>query len=323
MSTLYGGKSANISFNAVLTVTGASNTNPITITVSGALPASFYTSGGLGGTPAAPLVDISGVGGNNAANGVFVATPTGASTFTIPVAGSGAYTSGGSVQPLDMLTTPTVPSDGDADNEASIDSWAKATGDRTQWLAARTGYVKLVGRVALTWPFGPSSAWANLATTFGAGSWGQWGCAGGLSALAAETGSLSINSISGVGLFALYSFAGISSVDILRVSLETTCAFAASASSGDYVGLYSAIVAPGSAAPTFSGMTRILGSAKGGDTPARIDGVRCSGWLPHVGTGTLYVAPAYYRGTGGAFVASLQDDTVLEVEAWRLTGMPQ
>lgn len=137
----YDGRSAQITTATALNVTAASNTNPITITVSGALPASFFTAG-YNGVPAGPLVDITGVQGNTAANGQFVATPTGASTFTIPVAGNGAYTTGGSVQPLNLQSLYTLPSDGDSDNSASIAQWGQATGDRTQFLAGATGALK-------------------------------------------------------------------------------------------------------------------------------------------------------------------------------------
>ncbi len=68
-------------------VTAATNVNPIAITTTNAHNLSSGDS-----------AIISGVGGNTAANGQFVVTVTGANTFTIPVAGNGAYTSGGIVE---------------------------------------------------------------------------------------------------------------------------------------------------------------------------------------------------------------------------------
>ncbi len=72
------------------TITGATNATPIVIT---------STAHGL---TTADIVTISGVGGNTAANGTFRITNTGADTFSLQsmaaqanVAGSGAYTSGG------------------------------------------------------------------------------------------------------------------------------------------------------------------------------------------------------------------------------------
>ena len=80
-------------------VTAASNTSPITITtgvlVNGQVDAQphLMTTG--------ITVTIAGVGGNTAANTTAVITVTGPNTFTIPVAGNGAYTSGGVVTPAE------------------------------------------------------------------------------------------------------------------------------------------------------------------------------------------------------------------------------
>lgn len=68
-------------------VTGATNVSPIVITTS----ANHNLSSG-------DYALISGVGGNTAANGQFLATVISPTTFSIPVAGNGAYTSGGTVE---------------------------------------------------------------------------------------------------------------------------------------------------------------------------------------------------------------------------------
>lgn len=72
---------------ARLSVTGATNASPIVITVSAA---HSWTS--------AAQVTISGVLGNTAANGTFTPTIIDSTHFSIPVAGNGAYTSGGIVE---------------------------------------------------------------------------------------------------------------------------------------------------------------------------------------------------------------------------------
>lgn len=64
-------------------ITGASNANPIVITAVG----HTLTTG--------MRVSISGVLGNTAANTTAVVTVIDANTFSIPVAGNGAYVSGG------------------------------------------------------------------------------------------------------------------------------------------------------------------------------------------------------------------------------------
>lgn len=65
-------------------LSGATNANPIVVT----------TTANHGVTTGQPVV-ISGVGGNTAANGSFVATYVSATTFSVPATGNGAYTSGG------------------------------------------------------------------------------------------------------------------------------------------------------------------------------------------------------------------------------------
>lgn len=71
---------------ATFAVSNASNTNPVTITTTGA---HRLATG--------DRVVISGVGGNAASNGTWEVTKTGANTFTIPVTGNGTYSGGGSV----------------------------------------------------------------------------------------------------------------------------------------------------------------------------------------------------------------------------------
>lgn len=65
-------------------ITNATNANPIVITSNG----HNLTSG--------MRVTISGVGGNTNANTSAIITKIGSNTFSIPVAGNSAYTSGGS-----------------------------------------------------------------------------------------------------------------------------------------------------------------------------------------------------------------------------------
>lgn len=86
-----------------LTITAATNASPIAITTSAAH-----------GLATGMFVRISGVVGNLAANGVFVITNTGASTFTLNGStGSGAYTSGGTAQRFGfevvLNSTPSIP----------------------------------------------------------------------------------------------------------------------------------------------------------------------------------------------------------------------
>lgn len=67
-------------------ITGATNANPIVITVAGTH--GLYTG---------QSVTISGVTGNTAANGTWTVTKKTGATFSIPVAGNGAYGGGGTI----------------------------------------------------------------------------------------------------------------------------------------------------------------------------------------------------------------------------------
>lgn len=68
-----------------LSITNVTNTDPITITISETAP------------PTGTMISITDVSGNTAANGVWSITNTGSNTFTIPAAGNGTYTTGGTV----------------------------------------------------------------------------------------------------------------------------------------------------------------------------------------------------------------------------------
>ena len=167
MSTIYDGKPSNVSFDTPLYITGITyGVGIATITVSGSLPAQFYQSGGLGGLVAQPWVDITGVSGVGAANGVWPATPTGVSTFTIPASiGSGAYTTGGIVQPLYMKPVFSCPSDGDGDTAASVASVEQVLADRTAFLGAQTGVAKIAGHMVYYFSSLSGAPWAS--TTIG------------------------------------------------------------------------------------------------------------------------------------------------------------
>ena len=95
---LNGNANAACGYGTPLTVTGAGNATPVAITTS--------SSGSLSNGQA---VSIAGVQGNTAANGSYYARTTGYSSttfglykdsaLTVPVAGTGAWTSGGVVKP--------------------------------------------------------------------------------------------------------------------------------------------------------------------------------------------------------------------------------
>lgn len=81
------GNADDVAYNgAALSITAATNANPIVCTTN--VPHGL-TSG--------QYVVIAGALGNTAANGTFLVTVLSSTTFSIPVAGNGAYTGGGSI----------------------------------------------------------------------------------------------------------------------------------------------------------------------------------------------------------------------------------
>jgi hypothetical protein len=83
----------NVIGNITSSITDATNTNPIVITSANH------------GLAAGEVVSIFGVGGNTAANGEYAVTVLTANTFSIPVAGNAAYTSGGVWVPANTRNT--------------------------------------------------------------------------------------------------------------------------------------------------------------------------------------------------------------------------
>jgi hypothetical protein len=321
MPTNYDGKPGNITTESPLTVTGASNTNPITITVSGALPAEFYVSGGLGGTPAGPQVRISGIDGNTSANGIWIATPTGASTFTIPVAGIGAYSGlGGIAQPLYLKSMYTAPSDGDSANEASIDTWIRAGGDRSQFLAARVGTYKLAKRTAILFDSVTGVPWASQpGGVLTAGTLAQWTTAGAFTWTVQAGVSADVFATPVAGQPPVFGIHGCITGDVAMVRLDTSDSSSATAYR---VGLMQVQQSPQAPTPGFGLYGRLFGSFRTLDTvPA--NSISLAGIINIGFSGDLYIQPVIYPLSSGAQAQTLRDDVLLTVEFWRATGMPQ
>lgn len=99
-------------------ITGATNANPIVITSV----AHGLTSGSV--------VRIASVGGNTAANGLWIVTVLTADTFSIAVAGNGGYISGGTWKTAGLYLIPITGSMVDSLEEGStytvLVSWAES-----------------------------------------------------------------------------------------------------------------------------------------------------------------------------------------------------
>ena len=318
MSSVYNGIPANVVFDSPLSVTSAPNSaSPTTITVSGGLPADF-TSG--------IRVNISGVQGNTAVNGIWTVTVTGGSTFTIPTAGSGAYTSGGSVQPYGYGSSTTIPSDGDARNAASVNVPLSTILDRAVFVAQSIGGVKLADRrlLAITvagagpvpWAFiasGPLTAGTPVQLTSDGAAWGV--------VLGSTTGIVAPTTVGVAPVFQIPVTAG----DQVIARLDGSWVPA----SNMRLALYAAIAVPGAAAPVWPGGgygQMSCGSSVGELTAgSQYVGFSVLGALSvAVNSGTLYIQPIIQPlQTIGSSSPQLVDSAALTVEFWRPTGVPQ
>lgn len=142
-------------------VTAATNANPIVITTS---TNHGYTSG--------DTVVIEGALGNTAANGRFVCTVLTPTTFSIPVAGNGAWTSGGYSIDYAVLPQVTIPSDGDDFTASAFNPAYQGLQDKAPFLYERVGRYRLYTIYEAATTDDTWAAWSsNAPGSFGAASW--------------------------------------------------------------------------------------------------------------------------------------------------------
>lgn len=126
MSTIYSGNPANVANSLSATINGATNASPIVLSTT--VAHGFQTN---------DIVNVSGVGGNTAANANgWVVTYVDSTHFSLNGStGSGAYTAGGTAVDISLTPGATIPSDGDPRNAASVNVGLQLALDRTQFLA--------------------------------------------------------------------------------------------------------------------------------------------------------------------------------------------
>lgn len=129
MSQQYRGLPANISRPGSLNIVSSTNASPIVLTVT----AHGLTTG--------DVVDVANHTTNTAANGRWAATVIDANDFALyTIGGSASRGNGvggatGTVQPRTFGASFAMPSDGDAENAASVDVSLQALADRTEFAA--------------------------------------------------------------------------------------------------------------------------------------------------------------------------------------------
>lgn len=294
MPNPYLGVSTNVAFPTASSITGASNTNPIVVTISGTLPSQMTAVAAAGGSPTFP-VDIQGVQGNTAANGEFQATATGTNTFSIPVAGNGAYTSGGSVT-WRFPQSFNQPSDGDNRNSASVNVPLDALGDRTLAGEVTTGAWRLVKIYTAGTSSDSNTLWAQQTSV--TNSW-----------------TLPV-------VLPGWEVTGVNSGDFVEVSLACT---GSSSGSGVSLSLFSILAS--FQVPGGSTLYTKFGTSNQGVIPSSsaIFPLNLRGFTTISSTLSgfnIFFSPGFYA-IGAAASFSLQGDYTFTCHVWRPTSVPQ
>jgi len=163
MSTQYNGQAANVTVPAAVQINSSTNASPIVLTT--------YVAHGMA---TGDTVNVYGHATNTAANGTWTVIVLSATTLSLTGStGNGVGTTSGFVQSLGLGATYAIPSDGDADNAASVNVAFETLGDRTAMLAANIGQMRELTTVtaAVDDPTG-FAAWT--AHTFAVGSTWEW-----------------------------------------------------------------------------------------------------------------------------------------------------
>lgn len=317
MSTPYNGAAASVvgSLPTSKNIASSTNANPIAVTTSAAH-----------GMTTGDKADIKNHQTNTSANGVWSVTVTGANTFTIPVAGVGVGGATGVAVPISLGATYPMPTDGDNDNGASIQPSLEALGDRSAFLGTGTGVAKLAGRISWYYPDTTGvSAWGQANVTAVANTWYP------IPQDASVTLQRAFLGIDGCliqgDVAPPFSIVGVMTGDVIRLSMDANTI--AGAATPVLFGLFYCIVAPGGSLPggTFpAGWTQVPGCSKYtlGTGGSGIAPLHLEGFTPLIATGNMFLQPAVYSlaVTGGS-TWTLAGDTVLTVECWRPTAMPQ
>ena len=313
MGTIYDGIPGNIAFPAAVAITSTTNANPITVTTSA--PHGLLTG------DKARIYDHQS---NTAANGIWTVTRTGASTYTIPVAGIAAGGATGSSQGLVYGAALTLPADGDADAAATFNAALAPLTDRSAVTVLSLGQFKLARKELWLYSNLTNATWCHIA-------------AGGVVANTAiqfvsdgVTWSTAIASVitspTTVGIAPVFALSGVVAGDFIDVRLDTM--FVADGGGGARLCLHAAIAAPG-VTPTWPGggygeMTGGSAYAFGPAGTAPPVQVSVHGIINGApSSGNLYIQPIYYPYNTATESPQVKGDTLLEVNIWRPTGVPQ
>lgn len=309
MSSTYDGVPANIAFPAAITISSSTNASPIAVTTSS-------PHGLLSGA----RVSIYGHQVNTAANGAnLTITRTGASSFTINGStGNGIGAATGTVQALNYGAITTIPSDGDLRNAASVNVPLESLFDRTAIDLPTIGAHKLAQRTVFAYADITNAAWAVISANLTSGTQTQ------LTAQAVVWNTIGPGTSPVATQPAVFIVPNLAFGDFVDVRINSTLV---TPGASRLIWQFGA-VSPGTAAPTwpggYSGMTCSIGVGSaltwGVQLRGVVNGITFS---PSGGGGSIYITPVLLPSTTGTQTHTLEGDTVVSVDVWRATGVPQ
>ena len=312
MGTVYDGIPGNIAYPAAVAIASTTFTNPIVVTTSA-------PHGLLNGDRVHVYQHVS----NTAANGIWTVTRTGASTYTIPVAGVAAGGASGSSQGLVYGAALTLPADADASSAAIYNAALAPLTDRSAETITLIGTYKLAQKSIAYYAnplAGVGTSWAHIAaggltaatpsqmTSDGVG----WAQVAGSNFSVLPTTS---------GVAPVFALTGITFGDVLQITMTTTLNLAAAGPGR--IALYGSAGTPG-AVPTWpTSYGAVVGaSAYGviGDQDVSVTGIATVGLT---GVDTFWIQPVFVPVSSGSASPIFGGDTVLVVDVLRATGVPQ
>lgn len=319
MPSTYNGEPGNISFPSTLAISSSTNASPIVVTTA--------TAHGLTTGDRAVVRQHAT---NNAANGTWTVTVTGANTIELDGStGNGVGGATGTVAPLIYGASTTLPSDGDARNAASVNVPIGTTLDRsTAVLAVQPPYF-LAGRIIIVPNVSfdnVSTQWATATGTVSSAPGQEAFTFSGMPSLSPMAVKLSDGCLTGVQLSAFpFGVDGFQAGDVARLRFKLNMS-----NTGAGQGLIVLAFAQqptGVAGPSFGSMGILPNSASygppSGSSFTTFVAAPVSDDVVITQTGTLWICPAVFITTTGPFTINLQNQAVMEFECWRPTGVPR
>jgi hypothetical protein len=292
MSTQYNGQPSNVAASSQLTISSSTNANPSVVQTSSAH-----------GLSTGDWVDISGHALNAVINGVNPVTVIDSTHFSVPVAGTTNGVNTGLVSPLSTVPAGySIPSDGDPDAAASVNTALELLGDRTARLFVETGAFKLVNLAPVSHSgVTQQTVWLTASVSNALG-WSAFGSA-----------LQTVNVNAGDWIEVDFSGTGQTAPDTTVGTIEFSLAFK--------------ITPPGAGPPTIAKITgsgqtvNVQTGSNGPVTPLRLQGSLTN--VATTGVLAIFAAATADLGTTNTVNAFGIGDYTITVRVWRPTSVLQ